>query len=209
MVNKHSRTIQYLNHHILQTTIPIIGVICFGIIFGEYVNEINNKILNLNVEFVNEKTNENVNCEFDFKKHFGGSLCLTPAPRPATRLDFNDISTLLCENYILEDVFGVANDIVCNMICNENFYDNINGYFQLLYPTPISIPTPKPTIGFNDLDTGMLGINILKYEFGTGLGKNVFDNEICNGMIDFYLFFEKLFFIVLFEFVHFDHVNLF
>ena len=52
------------------------------------------------------------------------------------------------------------------------------------------------------LDQNVLYANaILEYEFGIGLGKNVFHNEICDGMINF--------FVVLFECVQLDHLNLF
>ena len=117
----------------------------------------------MNNEILNE--NKNVICQFEnvliifgndkCDNFFNGLLCLCfiPNPTPDTPCPtnkFNNIDVLLPRNDFLKYIFGIE-------INNENFCDNINGYYnyQLLYPmsarTPFRIrgSTLEPTIVFN------------------------------------------------------------
>ena len=97
------------------------------------------------------------------------------------------------ENSELQYIFGNENDIVSDMIGkinNENFCDNINEYYQLLYAT-----SAQSTIVFS---IKISGINVAKGVFRVG-NESMIDNETWNGMFNFYFFiffFEKCFSVV-------------
>ena len=71
-------------------------------------------------------------------------------------------------------------------INNENFCDNTNEYYQLLYATPA--PTPQSTIVFHENGIKISGI-VVKDVFRVDCNESMIDNETCNGMFDFYFFF--------------------
>ena len=142
----------------------------------------------------------------------------TPTPTvhiPATAIEFNSTYTdvVLSKNNILEYIFGVANDIVRDMIGvinNENFYDNINGYYQLLHPThaPSSAPTPQSTIVFNKNCIKIPGINVLKGVFDIGCNESMLDNEMNKEICGAMLIFSKFLFVLLFDLLILVHENL-
>ena len=160
--------------------IGILSGILFGIIF---VNEINENELECELEFVNV---ENVNCEYNYDLFIGPLSPLiypTPAPKPATPINFIEIDIGLCGNNIFECIFNVVcngigfvigKNIIVNDINNENFCDYeyycgdlFNGY----YPTP----TPQIIFIYNKTGNGLPGFNV-------HLCENNVINEICNGI---------------------------
>ena len=81
------------------------------------------------------------------------------------------------ENNIFEYIFGIEDDMTCQ-INNQNFYDNINEYYQMLYSALASTPAWKP--GCTAPPTTVFNEN--------GCDNNT-EYEICNGMSDFFFVF--------------------
>ena len=174
----------------------VIVLFGYGIENNGYVNEINNKILN-ELECKLEFENENVNCDF----YDCGDLCygysyptpcppLSPTPYPAI-VDYTNSRVLLREQLVLKDIFDIVcgdNGFVIYKNENENFLDNEYDLLHgLLCPAPTA--TPRLTaIEFIGIDKGLPENNILKVIFGIGLCDSNGNNEICNGMFDFYCF---------------------
>ena len=70
---------------------------------------------------------------------------------------------------------------------NEHFYENINGYYQLIYPTPGRTPsrsrvsTLQQVIVFNKNGIGEASIDNSLCDINN-------EHEICDGMYDIFLF---------------------
>ena len=80
-------------------------------------------------------------------------------------------NTVLVGNVISEKVYG----------CNIKFYDNYNIHY---HSTTASRAT---TMKFNGIDIGTSETNIFKHIFGAGFCENIFDNEVCTAMLDFFV----------------------
>ena len=160
----------------------IIGIVSFS----EYVfvNKMNNEILNentnVNREFGNVLIFGNDKCD----NFFNGLFCWIPSRANK----FNNSGVLLSENNILEYIFGIECEMICQMnndnFCNIILFMNI---INLLYPTPAPTlactpdSTPQPTNTFNGNGIGEPSIDI-----GSCDDNNEY--EIWDGMCDILIF---------------------
>ena len=83
---------------------------------------------------------------------------------------------------------------------DEKFY--FNGYYQYYeYPTLTQSPTPQIMFIFNGIDTGLCENYILKGVYGVVLN----ENNIANGMFDFYFYFSL--FVIIIELMNLEHLK--